>query len=44
MSDSDKTGLHTKAMITPCAQKPYDFDNALKKTTKSSFDYLNNDS
>ena len=40
LSDSDKTGLHTKAMITPSAVKLFDIENTLKKTNQSSLNYL----
>ena len=40
LSDSEKTGLQTKANISPSALKLFDLDNALKNTNQSSLNYL----
>lgn len=37
LSDSDKTGLHTKALITPSAPKIVEFNNMLKRSNYSGF-------
>ena len=41
LSDSDKAGLSTKAMITPSADNLFDFDNFLKKNNHTSLNIHN---